>query len=139
MGSGGGVASSAAAWLAGIVAANALLGSPLDRDTLLGLAAGGEGHPDNVAAALLGGLTVACWSEGRGGGASLPVPPGVRWGGLLPGARRAPRRGGRGGGGGGRGGGGGGWGPRRYRCRRRFAGWSAFRRRAPQRRRRGRS
>ncbi len=79
-----GLGSSAAAWLAGIVGANALLGSPLDRDTLLGLAASGEGHPDNVAAALLGGLTVACWSEGRVVAASLPVPPEIHWVVLIP-------------------------------------------------------
>ncbi len=79
-----GLGSSAAAWLAGIVGANALLGSPLDRDTLLQLAASGEGHPDNVAAALLGGLTVACWSEGRVIAASLPVPREIRWVVLIP-------------------------------------------------------
>jgi len=43
----------------GLVAGNALLGSPLDRATVLTLAARAEGHPDNVAAALLGGLTVS--------------------------------------------------------------------------------
>lgn len=79
-----GLGSSAAAWLAGIVGANALLGSPLDQDTLLQLAATGEGHPDNVAAALLGGLTVACWSEGRVVAASLPVPSAIRWVVLIP-------------------------------------------------------
>lgn len=79
-----GLGSSAAAWLAGIVGANALLGSPLDQDTLLQLAATGEGHPDNVAAALLGGLTVACWSEGRVVTASLPVPSAIRWVVLIP-------------------------------------------------------
>ena len=79
-----GLGSSAAAWLAGIVGANAFLGSPLDQDTLLQLAATGEGHPDNVAAALLGGLTVACWSEGRVVAASLPVASAIRWVVLIP-------------------------------------------------------
>jgi homoserine kinase len=79
-----GLGSSAAAWLAGIVGANALLGGPLDRDTLLTLAARAEGHPDNAAAALLGGLTVACWSEGSVVAASLPVPQGIRWVVLVP-------------------------------------------------------
>ncbi len=40
-------------------AANALLGNPLDEQALIDLAAGMEGHPDNVAPAVLGGL-VAC-------------------------------------------------------------------------------
>ncbi len=79
-----GLGSSAAGWVAGIVGGNALLGNPLDRATLLDLAARAEGHPDNAAAALLGGLTVACWSEGRVVAASLPVPPRIQWVVLIP-------------------------------------------------------
>jgi homoserine kinase len=56
---GRGLGSSAAAIAAGVAAANALLGEPLDRRTLLRIAADVEGHPDNVAAALYGGMTVA--------------------------------------------------------------------------------
>ena len=41
-----GLGSSAAAWVGGLVAGNALLGSPLDRSTLLTLAARAEGHPE---------------------------------------------------------------------------------------------
>lgn len=81
---GRGLGSSAAAWLGGMVGANALLGSPLDRGALLALAARAEGHADNVAAALLGGLTVACWHEGRVLAASLPVPREIRWVVLVP-------------------------------------------------------
>lgn len=81
---GRGLGSSAAAWLAGIVGANALLGSRLDRETLLGLAASGEGHPDNVAAALLGGLTAACWSGGKVVAVSLPLPTEIHWVVLIP-------------------------------------------------------
>jgi homoserine kinase len=54
-----GLGSSAAAIVAGVACANALLGEPLDRRTLLRIAAEVEGHPDNVAAALYGGMTVA--------------------------------------------------------------------------------
>jgi homoserine kinase len=53
-----GLGSSAAATVAGIVAANALLGGPLDTAAQLRIAAGIEGHPDNAAAALLGGFVV---------------------------------------------------------------------------------
>jgi homoserine kinase len=56
---GRGLGSSAAATVAGIVAANALLGGPLDTATQLRIAAGIEGHPDNAAAALLGGFVVS--------------------------------------------------------------------------------
>ena len=79
-----GLGSSAAAWVGGLVAGNVLLGSPLDRSTVLTLAARAEGHPDNVAAALLGGLTV---SAGGGDGAiavALPVPSDLHWVTLIP-------------------------------------------------------
>ena len=54
-----GLGSSAAAIVGGVVAANALLGDPLDRRTLLRIASEVEGHSDNVAAALYGAFTVA--------------------------------------------------------------------------------
>ncbi|MSQ24995.1 MAG: homoserine kinase [Dehalococcoidia bacterium] len=53
-----GLGSSSAAIVGGLAAANALEGSPLDDDTLLALATEIEGHPDNVAPALLGGVQV---------------------------------------------------------------------------------
>lgn len=81
---GRGLGSSAAAWLGGIVGANALLGDPLPRDDILQLAARQEGHPDNVAAALLGGLTVACWIQDKVVAVSLPVPADLRWVVLIP-------------------------------------------------------
>ena len=80
-----GLGSSAAAWVSGLVAGNALLGGPLSRDALLALAARAEGHPDNVTAALMGGLTVSCAiGEGRIAAISLPVPAAVRWVVLVP-------------------------------------------------------
>lgn len=53
---GSGLGSSATAYLMGLLAANALHGSPLSNDQLLELSAEMEGHADNVAPALLGGL-----------------------------------------------------------------------------------
>lgn len=63
---GRGLGSSSAAICAGLVAARELVedgASALDDDTLLGMATTIEGHPDNVAPALRGGLTVA-WTQG---------------------------------------------------------------------------
>jgi homoserine kinase len=80
-----GLGSSAAAWVGGLVAGNALLGQPLSREALLSLAARAEGHPDNVTAALMGGLTVSCaLGDGRIAAVSLPVPGTVRWVVLVP-------------------------------------------------------
>jgi homoserine kinase len=53
-----GLGSSAAATVGGLVAGNALLGGQLSTADLLRLASDIEGHPDNAAAALLGGFTV---------------------------------------------------------------------------------
>jgi homoserine kinase len=58
-----GLGSSAATIAAGLVAARAWTGG--DETDMLGLAAEIEGHPDNVAAALNGGLTLA-WSNEDG-------------------------------------------------------------------------
>ena len=80
-----GLGSSAAAWVGGLVAGNALLGAPLSREALLALAARAEGHPDNVAAALYGGLTVSCaMGDGRITTVSLPVPAALSWVVLVP-------------------------------------------------------
>jgi homoserine kinase len=64
---GRGLGSSGAAIVSGIVAGAALLAdvSQLDPDRLLGIATRMEGHPDNVAPALFGGLTIA-WMGDEG-------------------------------------------------------------------------
>ena len=64
---GRGLGSSGAAVVAGIVAAHGLLDGivDIDADTLLRIATELEGHPDNVAPALFGGLTIA-WMEDTG-------------------------------------------------------------------------
>jgi len=79
-----GLGSSAAAWVGGLVAGNALLGAPLDPAALLVLATRAEGHPDNVAAALLGGLTVASGAGDDVRAVSLGVPGGLTWVALIP-------------------------------------------------------
>jgi len=62
---GGGLGSSAAAIVSGLVAAKGLLEPDvvLASDRLLAIATDMEGHPDNVASALFGGLTIA-WTVG---------------------------------------------------------------------------
>jgi len=58
-----GLGSSAAATVGGLLAANALLRQPLAPREVLRLATAIEGHPDNAAAALLGGFVVAAVLE----------------------------------------------------------------------------
>jgi len=54
----GGLGSSAAATVAGVALGFSVTGRPIPKDAVLRYAAEMEGHPDNVAAALLGGLVV---------------------------------------------------------------------------------
>jgi homoserine kinase len=75
---GRGLGSSAAAIVAGIELARGLCpDGPLDDAGALALASELEGHPDNVAACLLGGLTVAWLDAGRARATRLE-PSGVR-------------------------------------------------------------
>jgi homoserine kinase len=60
----GGLGSSAAATVAGLRLYEALAG-PVDEQELLTTACELEGHPDNIAAALLGGLTVSLEAGGK--------------------------------------------------------------------------
>lgn len=80
----GGLGSSAAAVVAGVLAANALCGSPLDQQGVLDLATELEGHPDNVAPAVVGGFTLAVQDGPRLIVASVAVPPRLRAALFLP-------------------------------------------------------
>ena len=60
-----GLGSSATAIVAGLTAANAVVGSPFNRDDLLQFATDIEGHPDNVAPAIYGGFTVNTVTNGH--------------------------------------------------------------------------
>ena len=60
-----GLGSSAAAIVAGLKAANVLLENPFSRREMLQMATDMEGHPDNVAPALLGGFTVSLLHQRR--------------------------------------------------------------------------
>jgi homoserine kinase len=74
---GRGLGSSAAAVVAGLVAARGLLIEPqrLDERDVLALATATEGHPDNAAAALLGGLTLSWCDDGDARAVRLEVDP----------------------------------------------------------------
>ena len=86
---GRGLGSSAAAIVAGIVAARSLVAGGaerLDDAAALSLATELEGHPDNVAACLLGGLTLA-WTDGDGAHAErLDLAPSIAPVAFVPGS-----------------------------------------------------
>lgn len=58
-----GLGSSAAAIVAGIFAANAATGNTLSKEEMFDMATAIEGHPDNVAPAIFGGITVSIMQE----------------------------------------------------------------------------
>jgi homoserine kinase len=68
-----GMGSSSAAILTGLLAGNALLDEPLTREEILNFASEMEGHPDNVAPALLGGLVVAIIDDGKVIARQIPI------------------------------------------------------------------
>jgi len=62
---GAGLGSSAAAVLSGMMGANALLGNPFSPREILHLVSEMEGHPDNAAAAQVGGLVAVTRVDGQ--------------------------------------------------------------------------
>lgn len=84
---GRGLGSSAAAIVAGILLARALVvggDASLSGAQVLELASGLEGHPDNVAPALLGGLTVAWMDDGHAAALRLECDARVRPVAIIP-------------------------------------------------------
>ncbi len=58
-----GMGSSASVIVGGLIAANELLGRPADTAVLLSIATEIEGHPDNIAPAILGGVVLSNWED----------------------------------------------------------------------------
>jgi homoserine kinase len=83
-----GLGSSAAAVVAGVLLGDRLLGSNLPPDRLLEVAVDVEGHADNVAACLRGGLVLAFLSEAGWRAARLDPHPELRPVLLIPEAER---------------------------------------------------
>ena len=79
-----GLGSSSACLVAGLVGANALLGSPLSLSDISDLAAFLEGHPDNTAPALCGGLVASVMDGGRVHSVSVPVSEQIRFAVFIP-------------------------------------------------------
>ena len=79
-----GLGSSAALIAAGVTAANELYELGLSREDLLLLATEVEGHPDNVAPALYGGLCVSAMDGGRAITRRFPLSDRLRFAALVP-------------------------------------------------------
>ena len=84
-----GLGSSAAAIAAGLAAANTLCSQAFTPNELLEMAATLEGHPDNVAAAVLGGLQLVVSDQSQLYTVSVSLPPAVHAVLFIPDARIA--------------------------------------------------
>lgn len=79
-----GLGSSSAMIIGGVMAANALHGSPLSREEILRLCTVVEGHPDNLAPALYGGMTASLMRNGMPVTARFPLSEKLRFFALVP-------------------------------------------------------
>lgn len=79
-----GLGSSAALIAGGAPAANLLHGSPLPPAELLEVTNEIEGHPDNLAPAIYGGLTASLVEDGKPRTVKLPLSPTLRWVAAIP-------------------------------------------------------
>jgi homoserine kinase len=75
---GRGLGASAAARAAGIIGASVLMDGKLSPDQMLALGAGLEGHADNMAPALFGGLQVIVRADAAWRHIAVPIAPGLR-------------------------------------------------------------
>lgn len=79
-----GLGSSSTCLAGGAAAANAFFGSPLTKKGLLQIVTGFEGHPDNAAPALFGGLTASFMEGSTAVSVELPISPEWRFAVIVP-------------------------------------------------------
>lgn len=79
-----GLGSSAACILGGVIGANLIAGSPLNKEEILEIATEIEGHPDNIAPALFGGLVVSIMEEDKVIYNKLDIHEGIKFVALIP-------------------------------------------------------
>jgi homoserine kinase len=79
-----GLGSSASCILGGILAANEIGNGNLSKNEILELATEIEGHPDNIAPALLGGMTVSIKEEKKIYYEKISLPEGLKFCAIIP-------------------------------------------------------
>ncbi|SHJ61141.1 homoserine kinase [Paramaledivibacter caminithermalis] len=79
-----GLGSSAACIVGGVIGANEIAGGVLSQEEILNLATEIEGHPDNVAPALLGGMTVAIQDNNNINYSRINVAKGLKFYAMIP-------------------------------------------------------
>ena len=87
-----GLGSSATCIVGGILGANALAGNKLSKEEVLELATEIEGHPDNVAPALLGGCVTSVVDDEKVYYSKINVPDGLKFYALIPNIKLATKK-----------------------------------------------
>ena len=79
-----GLGSSSSSIILGLMGANRALGDYFSKDELVNMATEVEGHPDNVAPAILGGFVAAIYENGKVTYSRTDVPDTVRFAAIIP-------------------------------------------------------
>lgn len=79
-----GLGSSATCILAGVLAANELLNGNLSKNDILEICSEIEGHPDNIAPALFGGMVVSLKEESKTYFQRIKFPNGIKFCSIIP-------------------------------------------------------
>ncbi len=79
-----GLGSSSACIIGGLLGANCMMGNPLSRSELIDIAASIEGHPDNIAPALLGGFVAAVFDGKKVHFVRQELHADIRFAALIP-------------------------------------------------------
>lgn len=79
-----GLGSSSSSIILGLMGANKFLGEPFSRDELVTMATEVEGHPDNVAPALLGGFVAAIYENEKVIYSKAEVPENICFAAIIP-------------------------------------------------------
>lgn len=79
-----GLGSSATCIVAGIIAANDILGNILTQKDIIDLASEMEGHPDNVTPAIVGGMVVSLLSEKNIVYSKIPMSENIKFAVMVP-------------------------------------------------------
>jgi homoserine kinase len=87
-----GLGSSSTCIVGGLVGANEILGKKFSEEELLEMAVEMEGHPDNVAPALLGGMVVAIVDENKTYYDKVDVKKGIKFVSIIPNFRLSTKK-----------------------------------------------
>jgi len=87
-----GLGSSSTCIVGGLVGANEILGKKFSEEELLEMAVEIEGHPDNVAPALLGGMVVAIVDENKTFYDKVDVKKGIKFVSIIPNFRLSTKK-----------------------------------------------